>query len=186
MLTSRLHSLSLLVFLTLSITLLAGCAPGGGVGPLATIKYHQVGACNGYQQGSGVVSVGPNAAYVAFKIEAVDNTQPAVDFHFDPSRLFISQSTRHFVDPSLMFAQDLGVFGTVPVTVPHGTTVGLDGFSIVVVSTSNANGSAEANQTAYSLFYDTQSTDPGVLMDKTNATQTVWPQTDNCRAITLQ
>lgn len=186
MLISRLRSLSSLVFVTLIITLLPGCPPGGGPGPLATIKYHQVGACNGYQQGSNAVSVGPNAAYVVFKIEAVDNTQPAIDFHFTPSRLFVNQSTRHFVDTSLMFAQDLGVLGTAPVTVPHGTKMPLNGFSIVVVSTSSANGSAEAKQTAYSLLYDTQSSDPGILMDKTNATQTTWPQTDNCRAMTLQ
>jgi hypothetical protein len=166
--------------------MLAGCAPGGGIGPLATIKYHQVGACNGYQRGSGIVSVGPNAAYVVFKIEAIDNTKPNIDFHFDPARLFINQSTRHFVDPGLTFAQDLGVFGTVPVTVPHGSVIGLNGFSIVVVSTSSSNGSVEANQTAFSLSYDTQSTDPGVLFDKTNVAQTTWPQTDNCQAMTLQ
>jgi hypothetical protein len=182
MLTSRLHLLSSFVFVTLIITLLPGCPPGGGPGPLATIKYHQVGACNGYD----AVSAGINFAYVVFKIEAVDNTQPSIDFHFDPSRFFINQSPRRFVDTNLMFAHDLGVFGTVPVTVPHGNNMGLDGFSIVAVSTSSANGSSEAHQTAYFLLYDTQSSDPGILMDKTNATQTTWPQTDDCRRMTLQ
>ena len=171
MLTSRLHLFPFVIFVTSIITLLTGCAPGG-LGPLATIKYHQVGACNGYLQGNNAVSVGPNAAYVVFKIEAVNDTQPSTDFHFDPSRLYINQSTRRFVDPSLMFAQDLGVFATVPVTVPHGNIVGINGYSIVVVSTSNANGSAEASQISYFLLYDTQSADPGSVLDKTNATQT--------------
>jgi hypothetical protein len=174
------------VFVTLIITLLTGCAPGGGVGPLATIKYHQVGACNGYVQGNNAVAAGPNSAYVVFKIEAIDNSQPSIDFHFDPERLYINQSTRRFVSTSLTFARDLGVIGIVPVTVPHGNNRGINGFAVVIVSTSTANGSAEAHQTSYSLLYDTQSSDPGIFMDKTNATQTTWPQTDGCRAMTLQ
>lgn len=186
MLTSRVNVLPFLAFVALVILSLTGCAGGGGLGPLATIKYHQVGACNGYRQGNNGVSVGPNAAYVVFKIEAVDNTQPNIDFHFDPTRLYINQSTRHFVDTSLMFAQDLGVLGTVPVTVPHGNNMPINGYSIVVVDTTDSNGSAEASKTSYNLLYNTQSTDPGILMTKTNSAQTSWPQTDDCRAMTLQ
>ena len=186
MFTSRVHKLYTLLFTSLMIVLLTGCAPGGTLGPLAVVKYHQVGACNGYVQGSSAVSVGPNAAYVVFRIETLDDTQPMVDFHFDPSRLYINLSPRAFVDPGLMFAQDLGVLSTVPVTVPHGTSQGNNGFSIAVVSTSTANGSSEANKTAYNLLYNTQPGDPGVLTVKTNSGQTSWAQTDNCRAMILK
>src|SRR5262249_49756641 len=133
---------------------LTGCPPGPGrvTSPLATIKYHQVGACKGYQQGSKAVSVGPHAAYIVFKIETVDNTRPTVTFHFDPSRLYINQRTHHFVDTNLMFAQDLGIFGAESVPVPRGQNTPISGFSIVVVSTSIANGSAEAHQVSYNLL----------------------------------
>lgn len=81
--TRFLHVVRLPVLLA---ALLAGCSP------LATIKSHQVGACNDHQTGNTVVAVGKNAAYVVFKIESIDNTQTGVDFHFDPERLYINQS----------------------------------------------------------------------------------------------
>lgn len=175
----------ILVFITLIIELQIGCS-GPDPKPIATIKYHQVGGCNGYLQGNDAVSVGPHAAYVVFNIESIDNTQPSSDFNFDPSRLFINEGSREFVDPRLRFARDLSVFGTVPVTVPHGQIRTLNGFSIVVVSTTSENGSIEANRTNYFLLYNTQSTDPGILLNKTNSSQTSWPQTDDCRLIQLQ
>jgi hypothetical protein len=181
-----LRSISLLIFASLCLVALAGCGNDGGSNPVAVIKYHQVGACNGYNTGSGAVNVGPNSAYVVFQIETLDDREPGVDFHFDPARLFISQTLPRHVDPNLKFAQDLGVFGTVPVTVPHGTLVGVNGYSVAVVETANANGSAEAHQTSYLLLYDRQPSDPGILLVKTNASQTTWPQTDDCRAMTLQ
>lgn len=186
MLTSRVRSWLPSVVVAVIITLLPACTSGGGPIPAATIKYHQVGACNGYVQGSNAISAGVNSAYVVFKIEAVDNTPTSIDFHFDPTHLFLDGHPGAFVNTGLMFAQDLGVIGTVPVTVPHGTTMGLNGFSVAVVSTSSTNGSAEAHHTVYNLLYDKQPADPGFLMARTNTTQTNWPQTDDCRLMILQ
>lgn len=184
MFNSKMH---FYIFVTL-IAVLPGCAGGsGGIGPLALVKYHQVGACNGYATGGGAVSTGPNAAYVVFKIEAVDNRAPNIDFNFDPERIYVNQSSRRFVDNGLTFARDLGVIRTVPVTVKQGTLMGINGYSVIVVTTSNPDGSKEANQTAYlPLLYNAQSGDPGVAMTNTDASRTSWPQTPNCLAMTLR
>lgn len=187
MLESRLYFVKFIACASGIVVLLTGCPrPPSGSNGLVIINYHQVGACNGYVQGNNTISVGPNAAYVVYNIESIDNSKTKIDFHFDPTHLFVNGSTREFVDNNLSFSTDLGVLATVPVTVPHGTKMGINGFSIVVVSTSLSNGAKEASQTNYFLLYDTHSSDPGVLPVKTNATQTTWPETDGCRSIQLQ
>lgn len=169
------------------VSLIAGCDPNGGLAPLATIKYHQVGACNGYKPTSAsIVSVGPNAAYVIFNIESVDNTKPVIDFNFDPARLYISKSPAQFVDTNLQLAKDLGVFSTVPITVPKGQFVGINGYSVVVAVTGAVDGAVEANMTNYFLNYDTQPSGPGVILVKSNSSQTSFPLTRDCLAVTLK
>jgi hypothetical protein len=165
----------------------AGCD-----GDSATIEYAQVGACNGYQQTSGpggsgpinTVSVGPNRAYVVFRVVQIRNTNSKIDLHFDPARLFVSSGGAH-IDPSLAFAKDLGVFTAVPITVQAGKTTGINGLGVAVVSTGAANGASEANTINYMLSYDTPAGEPGIFLEKKNASQTSFPQTDNCRAMTL-
>ncbi|HEV7552935.1 MAG TPA: hypothetical protein VGP65_14715, partial [Candidatus Angelobacter sp.] len=87
------------------------------------------------------------------------------------------------MDSSLSLATLVGVLKLIPTTVLQGKVVGLDGFAVTTVSTANANGAIEANQTSYSLIYDTGSADPGILFAKENPGQTSWPVTANCTAI---
>lgn len=156
-------------------------------GAFVTITYEQVGACNGYPQDTGgaphhVVTTGPNAAYVAFKVLSIDNSHDT-DFNFDPNRCFINQAPREFVNTGLSFAQDLGVFAAIPTTVPGGKIEGNGGIMVAVVRTVAANGASEANNTNYFLLYDTAEDDPMVFLAKRNADQANFPQTDSCLAI---
>jgi hypothetical protein len=155
-----------------------------------TITYHQVGACNGYlTNNGGAVSVGPNAAYVIFAIDTVDNSQNPRSWAFDPSRLFVSQGGRQEpFDSSLALYNDvLGPFQVRPTSVPGGTddAFGLS-FGALVVQTAIADGAVEADQTDYFLLYNRRPTDPPIALVKSNATQTSFPLTENCRDITLR
>src|SRR3954469_11621580 len=74
---------------------------------IVTINYEPVGACNGFNNGSGVTSAGPKAAYVIFRISSINNKESAAqDFNFDPNRLFVSgTSPQVFASTSLNLAQ---------------------------------------------------------------------------------
>ncbi len=168
---------------------LTGCPNPNGT---ATISYHQTGACNGGQGQSGDPSTfynaGPNQAFVVFGIERIDNSAGSVTFNFDPTKLFVNSTTRDFVDPSLMiYKWVLGPFASVPQSIAAGSNVGfaVSGQNALVVQTTNPNGSVEANMTSYFLLYNTGPSDPGVVMNKTDASQTTWPNTENCAAISL-
>lgn len=179
-----------------SCVALSGC--GFGSPGTATISYEQVGACNGY----GATSGRPNQAYVLFKISSVDNSQGNVDFLFLPTRIFVDQSTekqkaewvggwkRQFVSDETKFVRDLGGEQAKVKTFPRQSTTQLASFIVIPVNTVNANGAAEANKTSYKLSYDAEpvpgQTDPALVFNKTNASQTSWPETESCDAIKLQ
>ena len=181
----RIRTLNLLVLSLAGVVLsgLSSCNPKG----TATITFHQVGSCNGWNDGTSLYSAGPNAAYVVFKVHSIDNTQGKVNFAFDPAKMWVNAgSPKPHMDPNLSLAKFMGVFALVPTNIPQGKTVGLDGFSVAVVQTANANGAVEANQTTYSLGYDTGSSDPGVLF-VTDKTWVPLPQpTLDCTTITYQ
>jgi hypothetical protein len=156
-----------------------------------TVKYDQVGACNGYQQTSGpggagpanTISAGPNAAFVVFRVVTLDNSKSAMPFNFDPERMFLTGSSpREHVSTSLSLARDIGVFAATAVTVPARMNQGNNGIAVMRVSTAAANGASEANNTNYLLTYDSAAGE-SVFLDKRNATQGVFPQTDDCRGI---
>jgi hypothetical protein len=161
--------------------------PASGT-PLAIIKYHQVGACNGYVNSSGGVNAGPNAAFVVFAIESIDNSASLKNFAFDPGNLFVHQAVDNFMDFGLQMNTDIlapNVVGTT--TVPKGTvfTETPLKFGPLVVQTVLADGSTEANQTAYFLRYKAAASDPTIFMQKTNALRTSWPNTQDCKIIVL-
>jgi len=160
-----------------------GCNGGGS----AVITFHQVGSCNGWDDGSGGhFRAGPNAAYVVFKVHRIDNTQGNVDFNFDPAKMWVSIASRPHMDPSLSLARFIGVLSLVPTTVPKGSSTGLDGYSVTIVQTANPNGAIEANQTTYMLGYDTGAADPSILFS-TDQTWTPLPNpTLDCTAITFK
>jgi hypothetical protein len=149
----------------------------------ATIDFKQVGACNGYTDAGVLHNAGPNAAFVVFKVHTIDNSAGKVNFAFDPAKMAVNTGSKPHMDSSLSLATLVGVLKLIPTTVLQGKVVGLDGFAVTTVSTANANGAIEANQTSYSLIYDTGSADPGILFAKENPGQTSWPVTANCTAI---
>ena len=55
----------------------------------------------------------------------------------------------------------------------------------LIVQTTNANGSVEANQTAYFLRYNAAASDPTVLLVKSDASRTSWNNSEDCAAISL-
>ena len=161
--------------------------------PAATIKFRQVGACNGYMTDTGLpgstqhmTNAGGGGAWVVFEVLSIDNSPVSTDFHFDPQRLYISgTSPAEHVDMGLPLAKDLAIIQqrSVPLTVPARTFQGNNGFAVVRVSTATINGAIEANKSNYMLAYDRGPSDPPVVLDKTNLSQTSWPQTENCREI---
>jgi hypothetical protein len=193
---------------TLSTTTPAGGAGwgqyvyfGGGrlaheIGPTAspvTIKYHQYAACTGFPNSMGITSVGPNAAYVVFQLESIDNSGNNVPFKFDQSKLFVTDphdGLSDFVDPFMMiYSTIFGPFAAANVNVSALGSVSYqaDPDIALVVTTSSSDGSVEANQTSYTLQYQQQPGDPPVTLVKTNASQTTFapPGQADCAAIGL-
>ena len=153
-----------------------------------TITYHQTGACNGFSTSTGITSAGSNAAYVVFGIEKLDNSGGTAAFAFDPTKLYVQQAVQDFVDPSLgIYSNILGPFAAVAMTVAKGQTIpfSVSGQAALGVQTVNSNGATEANQTAYFLKYNAAATDPTVLLVKSDASQTTWPDTEDCATMSL-
>jgi hypothetical protein len=144
---------------------LSGCDRG------VTISYHQVGICKGYDTAAGPVTARPDEGFAIFKIEAVDNTKPSESFDFDPTHLYVDQSTpeqkaktavwdknRRFMYPDQRFAQNMGVSSAGETTIPEGTKREINGFAVVPLGINNPTGGPEANQYSFDLVYDTWST----------------------------
>ena len=167
----------------LATFLCAGCTPTNGS---ATINFTQVGACNGWNDGQTLHSAGPNAAYVVFKVHSIDNTQGKVDFNFDPSKMAVNTGSQPHIDSSISLMTFMNKLALAPTTIPQGKLVGLDGFAVAIVQTSNPDGSKEANNTSYNLAYTGNSADPGITFVKLNGSQTSWPNTEDCTTITFQ
>jgi subtilase family serine protease len=165
---------------------LANGAPTAAPPTPPTITYHQTGACNGYVNGSGGVSAGPNAAFVMFGIEKIDNSASSKPFPFDPTKLYVQQATQEFVDPGLsIYADIFGPFAAIPTSVAGGFDMKFSpsAQTALVVQTVNSDGATEANNTSYMLRYNSAATDPPVLFSKSDAPP--WPLTQDCTTISL-
>jgi hypothetical protein len=132
---------------------------------------------------------GPNFAFVFFGFEEINNSGGSVNFAFDPARVYVQQASQDFLDSGLSVYA--GIFG--PFAIQASTlTPGQDlkflpvAQNALVVSTVLADDSTEANQTAYFLRYNRQPTDPLILMVKSDALRTSWPNTQDCLTITLK
>lgn len=163
-----------------------------GSGP--TIKYHQYASCTGFPNSLGITSVGPNAAYVVFQLESIDNSGDSVAFNFDQSKLFVTDpvnpSLQDFVDPTMMiYSTIFGPFAAANVTVPAMGSVSYqaDPDIALVVSTKSSDGSVDGNQTAYTLQYQQTAGQPTATLVKSNAGQTTFapPGQADCAAIGL-
>lgn len=167
-------------FITLSsLVLLVGCPNSNGT---ATIRYEQLGACNGYKEGNNVVSAGPDAAFVLFKINNIDNRNGKVNFSYDPTKLCISSSNSPAcVSTTLSLVQKIGVLGTAATTVSAGTDLQHNGYAVIAVSTGNSSDpQQEANTVNYFLTYSTATGDPGILLEKKNSSQTQYQGAQDC------
>ena len=168
----------------------ATCPPAD---PAVVVNYRQTGACNGYVRATGpggalteTVSAGGNAAYVAFKVISIDNSKRSTPFHFDPTRMTVNgTSPLARVSTTLSLARDLAPLTAVPVNVPAGNNQGNNGTAVAVVHTGAFDGATEANQTSYLLSYESEPGGPSVFMAKANASQTAFPNTQDCAMITF-
>jgi hypothetical protein len=160
-----------------------GC--GSGSPEAVDIAYKQVGACNGYDIGNGIVSAGPNAAYVIFAVHAIDTRFASASFPFDPASLFVSRGTNPHMDSGLQLNRDvLGPFELAPTAIPPRQIYGLNGFAAAVVPTAATDGASEANRTAYPLGHDSIA-GFSVHFTKSNVNQTTWPYTPDCKTVQL-
>jgi membrane-bound inhibitor of C-type lysozyme len=174
-----------------AITMYTGssCLGPGCAGAPVKITYHQTGACNGFVIPTGAVSAGPNAAYVIFGIERIDNSLGTTTFNFDPDRIFVQQTGPRKFDSSLqLYPNVLGPFAVTTQTFAPGANSGfaVSAQGATVVTTTNADGAVEANQTAYFLQYDRQPSDPQITFVKSDAARTSWPLTRDCKTIVLK
>jgi hypothetical protein len=173
---------------TLKATMHAGAATGLALlaacqnpNDVATIRFEQLGACNGYVDGFNAISAGPTAALVLFRINTIDNKNGKVPFNYDPAKVCLSSSTSSCVSTTLSLAQKIGVLGTTNTTVAAGQVLQHNGFAVIAAPTANSpDPQIEANQTNYFLTYKTGGSDPGILFDKKNASQTQYPGLPNC------
>src|SRR3982074_2285598 len=123
---------------------LGGLAAPAIAGETTAISYHQVGICKGYDTAAGPVKARSGEAFAIFKIEAVDNTKPSGRVDFDPTHLYVDQSTpeqkakttvwdknRRFVYSDPRFAQNMGVSSAVETTIPARTKREITRFAVV-------------------------------------------------------
>jgi hypothetical protein len=151
---------------------LGGLAAPAFAGETTAISYHLVGICKGYDTAAGRVTARSDEAFAIFKIEAVDNTKPSGSFDFDPTHLYVDQSTpeqkakkavwdknRRFVYSDPRFARNMGASSAVETTIPEGTKLEINGIAVVPLGINNPSAGPEANQYSFELVYDTWSTD---------------------------
>ena len=123
---------------------------------------------------------------------------------------------RRFVYSDPRFAQNMGVASAVETTIPAGTKLEINSIAVVPLGINNPGGGPDADQYSFDLVYDTWSTDehenngPGgglffivVMVEslfggpkelgsktidliKTNASETRWSVTDNCKALSFK
>lgn len=162
----------------MALALLAACQNPNG---LATIRFEQLGACNGYVDGFSTISAGPTAAFVLFRINTIDNKNGKVPFNYDPTKLCLSSSASSCVSTTLSLAQKIGPLGTTNTTVAAGQVLQHNGFAVIAAPTADIpDPQVEANQTNYFLTYKTGGSDPGILFDKKNSSQTQYQGMPNC------
>jgi hypothetical protein len=174
----------LFVVAALASLFLAACPPTPA-SDVVTIDYEQLGACNGFNNGFGVTTAGPQAAFVVLKVYTIRNKENgARDFNFDPEKLYvISSSPRAYVNNSSGVMAHLNPFLAQSRFVAKGTTQTINGSLIVVVQTGDSDGAREANNSSFTLGYDTPVGGQGVLMEKREPTRTTWPYTPDCTSI---
>jgi hypothetical protein len=163
--------------------LLAGSVLGCTQHDIVTIKYEQIGACNGIDNGQTVTSAGPNAAYVIFRIHSVDNTDTNPRFfQFEPDRLFLNGRGSAHANSKLNLTA-LNPFYAVPVPVNAGQSVAINGAVVAIADTSDPDGAREASRTKYDLLYQGAAGGQGMNLVKGDPTRAEWPYIPDCSNI---
>lgn len=198
--TSKLCLFSIPLAITASIALSA-CdrAPAGPT----KISYHQIGLCKSYETASGPVTAPSDEAFAVFKIETVDNSQPAKSFVFDPSLFYVDQSNatqkagkigernRRFASNDPRFIQTFNVSGPNQVTIAKGVKRDVNGFAIIRVGANNPSGGPENEKFNFDLAYDDWTSESAfspeiwvskIAFDKTKSAQS-WTVADDCKAL---
>lgn len=190
---SRLGSLSLPI-----VFILANSLSGCGLGPaeLTEITYRQIGLCKAY----GAIKARTDEAFAIFEIVAIDNTKTEKNFYFDPSYLYVDQSTpeqkaqtaphwdRRFANTDASLAESLGVPRAAAVHVPKASTQEIKALLGVTVATNNPTRGPEDKQYSFELAYDSGSfgdwkVSKGMTFTRTNAADTKWSVVDNCQSL---
>src|SRR5580692_5200872 len=153
----------LLVAMTLA---LGGLAAPAIAGETTAISYHQVGICKGYDTAAGPVTTRSDEAFAIFKIEAVDNTKPSGSFDFDPTHLYVDQSTpeqkaktavwdknRRFVYSDPRFARNMGASSAMETTIPEGTKLEINGIAVVPLGINNPSGGGYVGAELVQMFF---------------------------------
>jgi hypothetical protein len=130
-----------------------------------------------------MTNAGPKHAYVVFKVTEIANTGAnAVDFNFDPERLYVDRDQDdHFVDSDIQVSA-LNPFALQGRVVKAGTTETFNGAAIAVVPTMADDGASEARQTKYRLRYSALGS-PGANTEDLKPGDTMWGNTPNCADI---
>jgi hypothetical protein len=169
-LSARLVPFTALVLLGSTAT---ECDPAAA---LSTIWYEQVGGC----QGAGSTFAGTGAAYIAFRVNSIDNTMPgARTFGFDPNRLYINTDPRSFVQTSLGTALH-HPFVTTGQSVAAGSTAPINGAAFAIVDGPTISGGTIEK---FTLYYDTPAGGQGVIMKDEKAQTSTFPYRGNCQQL---
>ena len=175
------RSLGLVVLPLVAAMALVASACDKPITDLVTIHYRQIGACNGFAHDGVLTSAGAGAAYVVFQVSSIENNgSGARDYTFDPAHLFVNTDPRAYADANTLAT--LNPFVTTGAFVPAHTTRTQIGDVVVIVPVSG--GATEANNTAFTLLYETPAGSQGAFAVKDNVTQTQWPNTLDCTTIT--
>jgi hypothetical protein len=149
----------------------------------AIIQVSQLGACNFWKVGSAQRTAGPNAAFVVFSFDNIDNGRNSEPFVFEPSSAFVETNGRPHFEPNgylarLLIHAEPAASSSVPA---HGSVGFGRATAFALVQTANANGAAEANNTTYKLGYDAGAT--GTIVEYSYAGAHSWPYTNDCSSI---
>lgn len=152
-------------------------------GSLVVVKYQQIGGC----QGIPGTYAGAGAAYVAFRIVAIENTGTnAREFDFDPDRLYVNTDPRADVKSS--YAQSLHLpFITYGKKVAAGTTARDLGDVMAIVPnpiiTITDPAHAKGQIESFTLLHTTPGGTQGVVMSRQDAQET-YPYSGDCQGLT--
>ena len=202
--TSRLYLLAVPVLI--AVSMLSGC--GRGSGQPTNISYRQVGICKRFTAPSGPVVSKSDEGYAFFKIQTVDNTKANKAFAFDPKLLYVDQSTperhakqlwewdRRYASVDSRIPQSLGISLAPETTIPAGGRLDVNGFLVIPLGINNPSHGPEENKFAFQLLHDSGTSEntasgqirvsEGIVFTKTNAADTKWTVSENCKDLALK